>query len=179
MIAVFFNRKKSLHLLTVPSPILLMTHGIRAVDPVWAVTTLLFSVAKCTGGPSKGGNEAPSSFRPSPPSARSRSTESAKLPFLTVNRHNLLTRSTLSYQFLWMKFEFTLFFQQTLCPLCMNYSVFYCTIKCNLLPFCYTGAGLVFDVRNIFAEQPLIYVTFNRVMLYSACLNLQRNSCDL
>lgn len=96
MIAVFFNRKKSLHLLTVPSPILLMTHGIRAVDPVWAVTTLLFSVAKCTGGPSKGGNEAPSSFRPSPPSARSRSTESAKLPFLTVNRHNLLTRSPLS-----------------------------------------------------------------------------------
>lgn len=90
------NRKKSLHLLTVPSPILLMTHGIRAVDPVWAVTTLLFSVAKCTGGPSKGGNEAPSSFRPSPPSARSRSTESAKLPFLTVNRHNLLTRSPLS-----------------------------------------------------------------------------------
>lgn len=90
------NRKKSLHLLTVPSPILLMTHGIRAVDPVWAVTTLLFSVAKCTGGPSKGGNEAPSSFRPSPPSARSRSTESAKLPFLTENHHNLLTRSPLS-----------------------------------------------------------------------------------
>lgn len=71
-------KHRMLHLLTVPSPILLMTHGTRAVDPVCAVTTVLFSVAKWTGGLSKGGNEAPSSFRISPPSARSRSAESGK-----------------------------------------------------------------------------------------------------
>lgn len=53
-------------ILTIPSPMLLTTHGTRAVDPVCDVTIVLFSVAKCTGGLSNGGNEAANSFRSSP-----------------------------------------------------------------------------------------------------------------
>lgn len=54
--------KKKIWILTIPSPMLLTTHGTKAVDPVCDVTIVLFSVAKWTGGLSKGGNEAANSF---------------------------------------------------------------------------------------------------------------------
>ncbi|KAJ8951208.1 hypothetical protein NQ318_010235 [Aromia moschata] len=64
--------------LTIPSPMLWMMHGISAVDPVCDVTTVLFSVAKCIGTFSKGGNEAPSSFSSPLSSAMSRETGDVK-----------------------------------------------------------------------------------------------------
>lgn len=49
--------------LTIPSPMLLTTHGTNAVEPVWDVMIVLFSVAKWTGAcSSNGGNEAVRSF---------------------------------------------------------------------------------------------------------------------
>lgn len=54
-------------LLTIPSPIFLMTQGRSAVDPVCDVTTVLFSVPKCFSGvllykSSRGGKETVSSL---------------------------------------------------------------------------------------------------------------------
>lgn len=91
-----------------PSPMLLITHGTKAVDPVCEVTIVLFSVTKCTGGLSNGGNEAPSSFKSSPmPSSASDSGKSITLLAFLIK---------LNHRFLDMQMEIT----QNLRILCME-----------------------------------------------------------
>lgn len=96
-------------ILTIPSPMLLTTHGTKAVDPVCDVTIVLFSVAKWTGGLSKGGNEAANSFISS---ADSKSVSEINQPINYLNIFWFITYKSFFSFFIFLKennFVFPLF----------------------------------------------------------------------